>query len=496
MSLARTLVFRRQYVAGSDRTRLPRDWSVSDLAPGFWLATHPELAVSRVSTPNATLVCLGHILDPTNPDRDNREVVEHLADESTSFSALEKATRGLGGRWLLFAGVRGDWRVYPDAAGTKTAFYTAGAPGGVSVGSTPSVLGETLPLQRDAALETEFLGGAHLNSWPGDVTPFRGVRQLLPNHYLNLADGTPHRFGPLEIAKPLPVDAAAAIVHEQLRGTIRSIEARGAFAIPLTGGYDSRALFAAAVSLGVSRPFFTIVDPNTPYHDIAIPRRLAAAFKTKVRFIRAKGLELWYWEVQRRNVADMIWDPGEIKIYTFWKELDGPLILTGSVAEIGRCFYYEDGAHPSKVTAELLASVGGYAGNRVAIEAFDRWLTDASSVKGVKPLDLFYWEHRLGNWMSMVHNGMDTACDVVAAYNSRAFIETVLALDLSYRRAPFELFRRICELGAPGSTRIPFNSSLAEAISDAVKRRIPWRLRHGLHRWRLRRAGLAYGRFS
>jgi hypothetical protein len=166
------------------------------------------------------------------------------------------------------------------------------------------------------------------------------------------------------------------------------------------------------------------------------------------------------------------------------------------MSEIARCFHYKDGAHPVELTPELLASLSRYPGNPVAMSAFAEWLAGVPHGTNVNGLDLFFWENRLGNWASMLFTAMDTVTEVVNPYNCRELLETALGVDLKYRRAPYLLHQRVCELAAPGTLSEPFNQMWQETVWERVADWIPWRIREWVLRARMRSAGFEWPRVA
>src|SRR3954469_9294683 len=124
----------RQFVAGPnsvERRNLDRVETFCSIKIGF----HQKLAVTKVVDSNRELVALGHLIDPAQPEADNEEVLQTLAGCRT-FDVLENQLAGLGGRWLLFSRIGDAIRLYPDAGGSKSVFYTVGW-----VASQPGLLG-------------------------------------------------------------------------------------------------------------------------------------------------------------------------------------------------------------------------------------------------------------------------------------------------------------------------------------------------------------------
>lgn len=448
---------------------------------GTPLALHASLDFHR-SEAAAEMVCIGTLLDPFEPQRLQPAIVDALATLE-SFDAFEKAAATLNGRWVIFIRIGSESRIYHDACGLKSVFYW-----GSVVVSQPGLLVDAFGLEVDATLVESLARDKHdADSWPGEITPFAGVKQLLPNHYLDLKTGIAHRFWPKNTVAPVEPKEAAARCATILHGTIAATHVRGSLALPLTAGYDSRTLFACAKGLRSDIKPFRILGHHLPWYDTGIPRRLAKRYGLRVHEIKPVPCSSDDWATMQRNIAGMWWDPTEYMTSAFGKT-GAQYVLFGWVAEIGRCFYYPDGQHPQFVTPESLAHAAKYHDNPHAIESFRRWLE--SVPQGINVMDLFYWEHRVGNWASMMGTAYEMFVKPIAPYNCRALLETMLGVDISHRRAPnYELHRAIIDASAPELLAIPFNFSIRDLIAQKIANASPWRLRVAVQRWRARRAG-------
>lgn len=122
--------------------------------------------------------------------------------------------------------------------------------------------------------------------------------------------------------------------------------------------------------------------------------------------------------------------------------------VKGNCAEVARCaFYHSLSNYPEQVNAESLAALVGMGENAFAIKHFDKWLEGAWAAGeryGYDFIDVFYWEQRMGSWQAGSQAEMDFVQEAFAPYNCRELLETLLAVDVTYRCAPrYELFRRI-----------------------------------------------------
>lgn len=486
------LLFRRQFLAGATPVRFRETWRVTKFA-NLYVSCHPDLEVNKVATDNSELLGLGHILDPADVTCGTDGVLKRIIAASRTFADFEQAISALGGCWLIFAKIGVECRLYPDAAGMKSAFYTPSSKmEHMWVASQPRLLHELFDHSVDTHITSEFLRSKYQNSWPGEITPYVNVRQLLPNHYLELKVGSAHRFWPKECIDSLDIKVGAERVRSIMNRLIASAGSRKDLYMPLTGGHDSRVLLACAGTLRDHIKFFTVVDPDTELHDVVIPRKLARMFKIDYSVLRTQPADNEFTKLYWRNTSYMLSDPSNIKVYTYFNKFEDAFILTGAGAEIARCFYYGDGNHPLRVSAENLAALSGYEGNPVAVRSFASWLTDVPTDVNINLLDLFYWEHRVGNWGAMIMTGKDMVCETIPPFNCRQLLEAALGVCQDARKRPYHLVRKILEITEPDSLSIPFNTCLKERIFNTTKAALPWKFQNFIFRQRMKFAGLSH----
>lgn len=493
MSSAQPNLYARQFIAGPKATSVPNLSERQSFAGSFTVGCHTGLTTTRASAGETELLCLGQLIDPGKIEHRNVDVLGEVATRALSFAALEAELARLGGRWLLFARIGDELRLYPDAVGTKSAFYTMTPNEGLWVGSQPGVLVDGIGIEPDGRLWSRFLGAPHADSWPAALTPYVGVRQLLPNHYLDLRSGEARRFWP---SRPVPareVNEAAGLMGEMLHNMIAALLNRGTVAMSMTAGYDTRTLFACAGTLREQMRFFVLSDPAVAWHDVWVPRKVTRRFGCVVDVIRTKPFDEAFWSTLQRNVGGLWWDPNDHRIYSF-SAVPSRFLILSLMSEVTRCFHYKTGTHPPFVTPELLASMARYPGNPVAIESFSRWLAGVPVGTNINTLDLFFAENRLGNWASMLFTAMDAVTDVVNPYNCRELLEVGLGVDVTYRCAPYVLHQRMCELAAPGTLLEPFNHMRSEDVYARLAEWIPWRLRAGALRALMRAYGFEWPR--
>lgn len=482
----------RQFIAGASEIVLGAIQPRLRMTNGLHLSAHPGLDATLVQRGRIELLSLGQLLDPREPHHDDRQVLEALIESAASFDELEARLARLGGRWLLFATIDGQSRLYPDATGTRSAFFGLSSRGDLWMASQPGLLEEPLATTCDRNLRIALRAAVNAGCWPCDRTPYPGVRQLLPNHYLDLSSGRVVRFWPIRVPVVRSVDDAAASIATLLHGTIAATIQRGPTALPLTGGYDSRTLLAAAKSLRSSLTCFSTAHLSVPDFDIRIPRRLGKRLGVPVAVLTVAGVPDGFASAVRANVAEMWWDEGEHAIHTYGS-LQNRFVLSGLTSEVARCWYYNDGVHPATLDPEDIARRARFGSHPLAVDAFRDWLAGVPRDCGITVLDLLFWEHRAGNWASMLFTAMDTCVEPVLPFNSRELLEISLGVGVEHRRRPYGLHRRICAITTPEVLEFPFNHSWTQTARQLLSSALPWRLRAAMLRRKKRRFGLDDG---
>ncbi|MGA9031170.1 MAG: hypothetical protein WB402_01450, partial [Sulfuricaulis sp.] len=445
------------------------------------LTTHPDLACTRASDGQRTLTLVGHILDPLAPVAKNIDILKKLLAGFSSISELVKATGRFGGRWIIVATNDEQRFLFNDALGLRQVFYTNPADTtSVWAMSQPGIGAKMLglPLEQEAA--------AYMNShpfrsnpeyrWPGEASPFKGLKHLLPNHWLDLDTGTSHRYWPMEPLARVEPEVAIERLAVLFTGMIRAAAQRFDLALGITAGLDSRLLLAAARDIKDALSFVTVWQGNMPddHPDITIPGRLLDRLGLPHEVIRAaESVTPDFSQAFKRSVYlahDHYGPDAEAILRRFSR---AKAVLTGSGAEVGRCSFRKELPWSDRrtITSAHLARLQRMDGQPFAMQHFAKWLEDAHPRYNVKLLDLFEWEQGHGNWLAMTQLEFDIAWrEIITPYNCRDVLTTLLAVDERYRRAPdYVFFHRLIEKLWPDVLQEPINPRLRQSLLQRLK---------------------------
>jgi hypothetical protein len=449
LEITSRLAYRRQFLLGPTSSTPFQGWPSVNVAGGLQLTTHPDLEVTQVASGGLELTLLGDIVDWTAPELDNLGVLTYLATEGdtpTTAHEILRRTARCGGRWLLIADDGQSTILWHDAGGLRQVFHSTDVPGGPWCATQPERIAEALGLELDPVavsgfLESEYVASNRGYFWPVDSSPYKEIKRLLPNHYLDLRTHAPIRYWPSASIEPISTNDAVRHASMILQNLIRGASRRFPLALPITAGVDSRCLLAASRDIASQLYFYTfhLPDGSANDPDITVSRKVLEKLGLQHHVVHCpKEMTGPFGQQYRANCKSAREWNGAIA-QGLLEQLPSEMVcVTGHASEIARCCYYRrPRRYPDTVTVDTLLLCSGTKGNAFAAEHIERWLQEARSVKdqtGFPVLDLFYWENRVGAWASAAGAEWDIVIERFPPYSCRELLETLLATDPEDRK--------------------------------------------------------------
>ncbi|HEB87036.1 MAG TPA: hypothetical protein ENI68_08495 [Gammaproteobacteria bacterium] len=442
--------YRMQFILGP---RIPAgfsDWQQLGVGETFHLIAHSDLNVEQVERDPVSITVIGYLLDPRHPHASNADILDKLITSIEQGGDLFEIVAPLGGRWVLLVNDRQSTRLLGDATGLRQVFYAdKRQTGELWCASQPGHIAKALNLEMDPdALDfiEWFQSQSPESWWPGDSSPYREVRRLLPNRYLELQTGEVHRFWPRESFPGRSLDDAVGGIAETLTGMMQSAANRFDLAVAMSAGWDSRLMLAACQPIARELSYYTARRPDMAWThmDVRIPERLLVKLELPHDIIE-HGTEVTpeFAGVFNSNMPfahPTRLAPLQSELNYYGRKKVG---VTGNVSEVVRC-YYRRPEPTQTITAEYLMTATGME-HPFARKYFAAWLDDAGDPHGYNMLDLFYWEQRTGSWFA--HNCLEFDAawqEIFIPFNNRQLLVDMLAVDEDLRKAPdFELYRQL-----------------------------------------------------
>lgn len=454
---------RRQWVvvAGGDSPQV--DWPSIQLGGRHRLWHHHDARVLQVNRFGSSLVLVGVPLYEAG-----RESL--LADLRTAGTnggeSIPRFLERLSGTYVLFHADDAGVTLYTDPAGMMTVFRGRGR-----VASTPTLLGE---LERNRNLDEAFPFGRRNDWYPGDLTPFKDVRAVLPNHALDIESGRSWRFWPTRDAPRLEFRSATEALAALIQGNVDATVEQGLVLCSVTGGKDSRVNVAALKTHLDEAAFFTVSGEGIAKCDIEIPDTIARFGGLNHRFLpncpAPEGLDSAYDEMThglsiggRRDIIGAVEKiAGKDRIH-----------ISGALGPVAKGTYWHSKS-PTEIRKQSLFKY--LADTPPEIEdALERWLSSVPSLAPATTYNLMYLEQRVGRWGAIGHTASALFFDSVSPLCSRRAFEIVSG-------APFEqqfkgrLLEALVAKMWPGLADLPYCRRLprwSRRVGREVRRALP-----------------------
>lgn len=472
--------------------RAPEGFATTSFAGNYVIHAHPLLPVTRATTGEAEIVLLGFFVDPLKPDKEEHSILQEILAHP-SVENLTRLVHGLTGRFLLFFSSGSSVLVLADACGLRQLHYCPDRKGRIWCFTQPDLVRDTLGLEVNPEARDFWNHGSTLSDgcwWPGDTSLYTGVRRLLPNHYLDLENGTPNRFWPSSPLPSMPYTECRDMAANLLRGSIAGALGRAPLALPITAGIDSRLLLAAARPFLEKIKFYTMRYANMPeeHEDLSVARRLASIAKLSWSVLPCPAaMTPDFEDLYQKNCigAHPVWGAIAQGLFDYYPH--GRWCVKGNASEISRCMYYLYGRPipRRRLTGSMFCNLYNMEGSAFAAAHFQEWISGACpacDLSGIILTDLFKWEEVMGSWQASSQLEWDTVMETITPYNNRLLLETMLSVPDHHRRGPvFEFHRDLIRHMWPELLSLPFNPDQARlsvkmknAAHDAVRLLATW----------------------
>ena len=404
------LVFKGQYVLSPEKILNP-GFQFNELKLGFGnysIYSHVDLEITTSKKQDLQIILLGEIFDFNNPKLDNQGILNSLL-RLNNFKSVCEQIGNYTGCYVIFYCTPENLFAVTDFTATKKVFYHKREGEGIYCSSNPHLLAKGLRIeltnnisklqyyQNKKNQDNNMLVISNI----GRSTAYDSIRQLNMNSYLDVYTGKMVRFWPNRKLRRLSKGQVAKRSAKMIKGFMEAIAKRhhGKLMLPLTGGKDSRTLFAGLKDYIWDVFCYINKEERTPQTDIDIPKRI----------LKSVGKEFHVLPLPSEEI-----DPDFRKVYFennpfasryylkhFWnyfKNYPDYINLPGNIGTAGRGLYHSmRKATPENISKENnVLQYGDWP-----IREYSLWIEEVEPLckkYGFNIWDLFYIEERLGNW--------------------------------------------------------------------------------------------------
>lgn len=426
----------------------------------FSLVVHKKQHFYISKERDVTLALIGHAYDPIDYLSDEQEIImrlNHLV--ITGEDAFWDKFNNLTGVFTLILVREGSVYVVGDPAGMQTTFYCM-RDGKIYISSHTNLIGDILDLKWDSYVKNlssyrfyPLLG----NSLPGNITQFKAVKSLVPNHYVRLdSEGKIHVkrfFTPfmMDVLEEELVILASDIMKANMKLIADKWKKP---AISLTGGCDSKTTLACANGIYDRFSYFSYISSEAEKVDAEAAHKICTALNLSHSIYRIPDEDN-----QLENISDidevLFWNSGgicrsnknDVRKRAFFSDTpDFDVEVKSWASEIGRAYYskrfhgrkyFGEKPTPRKCTTLYKFFLHDRKLVKQTDKVFERYLKRYMRQDVENPVpwqEQFFWEFRMSSWNGRVITGEHRySFDITIPYNNRRLLTILLSASLESR---------------------------------------------------------------
>ena len=275
-------LYRRQFILGPSFNNSISGWTRIEINRRLFIYVHPDLHVTKIFFKHKFIILMGYILNPYVPEQKDSDIILEILKKINNVDDVFQIVSSMCGRYVLVIGINNELKIFSDAAGLRQIFYYRNE-SSIWCASQPSLIAEYCDITIDEDVEKELellpLFSETSEYWfPGNLSVYRNVYHLTPNHYLDINSGAVVRYWPRKRLESITISNCLEISSKILQGVFKAACNRFRLAFGITAGLDTRILLAACKEVIHDIYFFTHTHKslNRNGADITIPKSLFA----------------------------------------------------------------------------------------------------------------------------------------------------------------------------------------------------------------------------
>ena len=403
------------------------------------LCSDIKTPVSRAISDEREILLFGLAVDVRNGTSEN--LPQRILETTNSLQEVIRYEYFLGGKYILFYREGGECYALPDATASIPFCYTVGKTE-FMCSSVSEFMAKQLNLNEDPSLKKIRVSSEISQAMPFDLTVYKEIKQLLPNHYFSFKSQRAERFvNETKIQSEISPEKAAEITSPFIEKIAELYTSRFKPYCPITAGRDSRAVLAflrSSYADASGLQCYTIKHKNHigDEQDLTVPRQLSEKFGLKYEQI--KDIDV---SDELKISADELFGKGKYSertlliANTVYKQYGDGAVTNGDIiGQVGKCSLHRDISERLATAGYFRCKLHNYS--RGAKSALKEWMNEIkASEERVNLFDLFSVENRMGRWAAqenLIYNTVGQA--YLNIFNSRSIIYVWTAVSRKERK--------------------------------------------------------------
>lgn len=368
---------------------------------------------------------------------ESEKLADQMLAQCSDVADVVEFEKSIGGKYIILYRDGERYYVQGDATCSIPVFYQT--ENSFTCTSNPHYLAKHYDYHPDPMLQHIRKSGDISQAMPFDITQYREIKQLLPNHYLSANEKKAVRFVNCTQKQPKLKGEKATELATPLIQTLSTFYQQS-FSIrcPITAGRDSRVVLAFLTNHGADVRCYTIRHPehHEDSQDIVIPKLLCAENHIPYEQIH----DIAITEDLKRNMDQLLgknqYSLRTLRIaQTIHERYENEAIINGDIiGQVGKCSLHRDIPLSFATSSYFRCKLHNYSDE--AKKQLGLWMKEIKdSGECVNVFDLFSIENRMGRWAAqenLIYNVIGQI--YLNIFNSRSIIYLWTAVSRKERK--------------------------------------------------------------
>ena len=389
----------------------------------------------------------------------SQDLAQGIINNCSNISCVIEFEKNLGGKYIILYRNEEHYYILGDATCSIPVFYTTEE---LSCSSNLQYLVRHYGYRPDQSFQGIRDSGEISQAMPYDITQYREIKQLIPNHYLDFYNQEVGRYvNSNQSQQTLTVKKAAELSVPMIETICDFYKSKFKIYCPITSGRDSRVVLAFLARKNRALQCYTIHHPehHEDTQDIVIPKQLCTQNNISYEQIDDVTVSNALKSEMDHLLGENNYSLRTLRIVQTIKEHygDGAVINGDIIGQVGKCSLHRDIPLCFATPGYFRCKLHNYS--KESKRQLELWLEEIkNSGECVNTFDLFSIENRMGRWAAqenLIYNSIGQL--YLNAFNSRSIIYLWTAVNRKERKMS-SIHVSLIKKKMPKLLEVPFES--------------------------------------
>ena len=390
----------------------------------------------------------------------SENLAQDIIDNCSNISDVVAFEKNLGGKYIILYRKGEQYFILGDATCSIPIFYNTD--GLFSCSSNPQHIVKQFGYRPDQSLQAIRDSGEISQAMPYDITQYREIKQLIPNHYLDFDSQEAVRFvNSAQSQQAITVEKATELVAPMIETICDFYKSKFKIYCPITSGRDSRVVLAFLAVKNKELQCYTIRHPehHEDTQDIVVPKQLCKQNNIPYEQIDDVTVSEDLKNGMDHLLGEKNYSLRTLRIAQTIKEHygDGAVINGDIIGQVGKCSLHRDIPLCFATPGYFRCKLHNYSSE--SKKQLKLWLEEIKRAgECVNTFDLFSIENRMGRWAAqenLIYNSIGQL--YLNVFNSRSIIYLWAAVNRKERKMS-SIHVSLIKKKMPKLLEVPFES--------------------------------------